>query len=265
MPDDNDTTTQAPDADTATGNVRANRASQIVPTTGQRALIVGHTGSGKTEFACWMLERLEESPIVVMDTKGEEKFEQLPRSVIVTSDDQLDEQMGNPEYDYLVYRPDPTVIADGDELDALLMRHFRQYHGIGIYIDELFTFSQNGRAGPGLVALLTQGRSKKITTIMSAQRPSWLSRFAITEAQRFYVFRLIDRKDKARLGDVIPEFASLPDPPEYGFWYYTTRDTEPRLLKKIVLDKRKKGGYKGQAEDAEANSVPDLGTAINWL
>lgn len=257
----------APDAEETPENETGESLhSGDLPHTGDRALIVGHTGSGKTEFALWILARLQNSPVVIYDTKGERALLTLPNSQVVTSTAQLAIAVQNAEVDYIVFKIPPEIIADADALDGLLWEHFERYKGCDVYIDELFSFSQNGRAGPGLVALLTQGRTWDITTIMCAQRPKWISRFAITETQRFYIFRLVDRKDRAALGDVIPDFADYPNPPKYEFWYYRTGEDKPRLMARILLDGDKKSAYKPTNNpDFEALDSPDRGTLLNWI
>lgn len=244
---------------------RAISAAEI-PQQGERAFVVGQTGSGKTQFVIWLLERLKNSPLVIYDTKGEKLLDKLPRSIIVRSEPALRDAIDNPEVDYIVFKVPPEIIADPEALDALLYTHFTDYRGSDVYIDELFTFSQNGRAGPGLVALLTQGRSLDITTIMSAQRPSWLSRFALTESQQFYVFSLIDRKDKARLADVIPGMSELPNPSAYSFYYYRAGEPAPVLMARVLLDKPKVGAHTSQLQETDQPQAgPDRGTALNWI
>lgn len=242
----------------------------LIPKQGERAFIVGQTGSGKTQFACWLLERLKQSPIVVYDTKGERMFETLPRSILVHDIGALEAALNNESVDYIIFRVPPFIVANNEDLDNLLWHHFQNYRGADVYIDEVFSFSQNGRAGPGLVALLTQGRSHGFTTIMSAQRPAWLSRFVISEAQRYYAFRLVDKKDRARLGDVIPDFADLPSPPAFGYYYFEAGQEAPRLMAPILLDKKKSGAYKQESDqtdpaDRDELTRPDPGTQLNWI
>lgn len=251
------------DSSPATGGVALTETD--LPQIGDRALIVGHTGSGKTEFAKWLLARLKNSPVIIYDTKGERKLELLPRSIVVHSAEALDAQIANPAVDYIIFKIPPHLVADDGALDNLLWTHFERYKGCDVYIDELFSFSQNGRAGPGLVALLTQGRSWDITTIMAAQRPKWISRFAITETQHFYIFPLVDKKDRAALGDVIPDFIDYGNPPKYQFWYYRTGEAAARLSARVLLDKEKLHAYKPDIDPDADPDTPDAGTALNWL
>lgn len=237
-----------------------------LPRQGDRAIIVGQTGQGKTQFACWLLERLAVSPIVIYDTKGEPTFERMARATLVHSHDAMLEALKNPSFDYVVFRVPPQIIAEPDQLDGLLWYHFHNLRGVDCYIDELFSFTQNGRAGPGLVALLTQGRVHGFTVIMAVQRPALISRFPLTESQHFYVFFLVDEKDKQRLADVIPDFDELPPPAPYHFYYYRAGDRGgARLVAPILLDSPEKGAYKPLDTGSQDNDEPDAGTSLNWL
>lgn len=232
----------------------------IIPQRGERALVVGHTGSGKTAFARFLLENVETSPIIIYDTKIEDKFISLPGSIIVTNDNQLRDALDMETVDYIIYRPELEIVMDPMALDDLLTTHYNDYHDTVAYIDEIFQFHKGSRHGPGLMSLLTRGRARNITTIMCTQRPSFLSRFCITESQRFYVFRLIDQQDKKRLGDVIPEFANRSDPEDFGFWYYHTKEKEPVPYGKIKLAPEKMPEYINNA-GGEADEKIDLVSA----
>lgn len=240
-------------------------APDELPKQGDRAIVVGQTGQGKTEFVIWLLERLTSSPIVIYDTKGEPKFDAMPRTAVAHSHAAMIEALAHPEYDYIVFRVPPEIIADADELDALLWYHFQNLRGVDLYIDELYSFTSNGQAGRGLMSLLTQGRSHGFTTIMSVQRPARISLFPLTESQHFYIFFLIDKKDKNRLGDVIPDFEDMPAPPLYHFYYYATGSREgAQLMAPILLDKNRAKDYKPVDEPATPDE-PDAGTQINWI
>lgn len=197
----------------------------VIPARGERMLIAGQTGSGKTTFATWLLERLENYPRIIIDTKIEPKFAAMPQSVVL--DDwkeavKISRKKAPPRH--IVLRPSIEVASDWESMDALLMSHYREMRGLPIYIDEVYQVHSGGRAGPGLIGLLTRGRSRGITTIMSTQRPLWLSRYALTEAQRFAIFRLIDRQDRKRIGEVTP-YPSDAVLPRY-YWAYWDGELE---------------------------------------
>lgn len=240
----------------------------IIPQRGERALIVGATGSGKSAFARYVLEHVETSPIIIYDTKIEDKFISLPGSIIVTGKSDLNEALDNESIDYIIYRPPIDIVNDPMALDELLMEHYNEYHETVAYIDEIFQFHKGSRHGPGLMSLLTRGRSRGISTIMSSQRPSFLSRFCVTESQHFYVFRLIDYKDKQRLGDVIPDFSERDDPEDFGFWYYNVKEKEPKLYRKIMLAPEKMPEYMsnvGEAQGEELKPEDRPLTKLIWI
>lgn len=236
----------------------------ILPEKGQRTLTAGATGSGKTYFNVWAMLHEPHAPMLIFDTKDEEKFPTLPKARVVTTWDGPEgviETTDDETVDYIVFRPAVAELAEPDKLDAYLHRAYElagsggPLAGVPIYIDEIYSFHKNGRAGPGLVALLTRGRSRGLTTLMSTQRPSFLSRFAITESQRFYIFRLVDRRDRQILGNVIPNFDDdYQAADESGalkdnmFFYYKIGDRKAQLMKPVVLDKKFSTGYTGGAE-----------------
>jgi hypothetical protein len=213
---------------------------------GERGLIVGQTGSGKTAFACHMLINHPRAPVVIYDTKIEPKFDQLPRARVTgdmreVHDLSLDDEVWN-----IIYRPPLTIAVDPEQMDAALLHHYHALAHCDVFIDELYTFASNGRAGPGALALLTRGRSKGITTIMATQRPAWIPRICLTEAQRYYVFRLSDRQDVKRLADVLPDFDRLYDRrlPRYDWYFYDPGQMlEPKRMPKIMLDSKLDTGY----------------------
>jgi DNA helicase HerA-like ATPase len=210
---------------------------------GERGLIVGQTGSGKTYGAAWML-RYSTQRVVVFDTKHEPLFEQLPRDdesleIVSTVPEMLtawrDTRRGP---DYLIVRPPPALMADPFEIDAYLYALYDNAKNALVYVDEAYQLHRNAQAGPGLIALLTRGRARALTTLISTQRPAWLSRFALTESQKFYLFRLIDRADWARLSEIIPNIPREGIKLEpYHFLYYKQGEddyTEMAPLKPIA-------------------------------
>lgn len=247
---------------------------------GERGLIVGQTGSGKTYFAVWMLHHEPKAPVLIFDTKDEDKFPLMPNARTVSEwmgKNSVMEALEDEKTDYVVFRPSEDHIADPMALDGFLRAVYNGARGSGpmsgvtVYIDEIYSFHKHGQAGPGLVALLTRGRSRGLKTIMATQRPAWLSRFAITEAQRYYVFRLVDERDRKALDGVIPRFntdyeaANGDESNDTGamkdnmFFYFANGMKRAQLMRPVKLDGKFNTGY------SAAPQASDIGGRLSWL
>lgn len=233
----------------------------LVPEPGERALIAGQTGSGKTAFAVWLLRRIKNSPIIIYDTKEEPKFNSLPYNSVATNSDEVDKQIQSGESDYIIFRPPVHFSAYPDKLDALLTMHYHNYRGIPAYIDEVYQFHNHGISGPGLQGLLTRGRSRGITLIMSTQRPVFLSNFAITESQRFYLFSLRYKPDRKKIEQIVPNFSDLPLPKKHGFFFYRQEDDKAVQYAPIKLDAGSEQGY----TDDVALSASEANSKVLWI
>lgn len=188
----------------------------LIPKHGERALIVGRSGSGKTLFARWLLWHLPQT--VIYDFKHEPAFDAMGPIVDSTADAwrMFAEE---PHTEYVIVRPDHRLLADPFALDELLLDHYDRGAGYTAYLDEAYTVHRSGRAGPGYLALLTRGRSREITTISATQRPAFLSLYALTEANHIFAFRLQHQDDRARLGNIIEGYQRRPKVPWHSFDY----------------------------------------------
>lgn len=219
----------------------------IVPAHGERAFICGQTGSGKTAFAVWLLGYMPGT--LIYDTKEEGKFAALANSITVETMPEAYRALRENRYDYVILRPPVSVTIEPEQLDDMLHFHYNNLRGCGAYLDEVFMFHNAGRVGPGLMAMLTRGRSRGITLTMSAQRPAWLSRFCLTESQKFFIFRLVDRADRLRLGEIIPGIARDFNPAPYHFQYFDFSLNGPVNFLPVPLDKSKiSAEYDGSQE-----------------
>jgi DNA helicase HerA-like ATPase len=236
---------------------------ELIPAQGERALIVGKTGQGKTAFFTWLARRIEAAPLLIYDTKIEPKFAALPNSRIAETVQDVAEAIDAGESDYIVWRPAIEILDKPQSLDQLLLWHYHNAQGLPAYVDEAYMFHVNSQAGPGLTALMTRGRSKGITTIISSQRPSRISRFCITEIDKAFLFRLQDKKDRVRVDDLIEDFSDLPVPKKHHFYFFDAADDmeKPVLMAPVKLDASIDQGY----VDNEASPVPVTKKAGLWL
>lgn len=233
-----------------------NEKIDLIPKQGERTLIVGGTGQGKTSLTAWLLKRVIQAPTIIYDVKIEPKFEALAHSVVVTDIPELVERLNAGEHDYIIVRPHESLLTNPEALDKLLMFHYQKLHGKVAYIDELGLFHRGYIAGPGLMSLLARGRSKGITLIMSTQRPTGISRSCITEAQAIIALRLQDKRDRQRLDDLYEDFSRLPVPKKHFFYYWNADLEKPVLFAPVKLDPELDTGYIDNAA-THANSMPD--------
>lgn len=193
------------------------------PTEQQRTVVLGRTGSGKSQFSIALLgtRNFHQMPWVIIDYKGEDLIDDIIRQnpgciKRIYVKDKPPKKPG-------LYIMKPTPKVDDIAMEAWLWAAWKQTH-IGIFIDEGFALPQRD----AFDAILTQGRSLHIPVIVLYQRPAWMSRFAVAQADFFAVFDQNDERDlkttKAFVKPVIIErkvvadvYTELPD--YYCLWY----------------------------------------------
>lgn len=194
---------------------------------GERVLLVGQTGSGKTQDALFMLRHAPVYPVIIFDTKIEDAFFGLPEGdetidLVESLDDLKRYAKQSPRQwaDYILVRPASFELQDFDVLNDYCGLVYHSFGACTIYFDEAYNWHLRGTAPHNLIGLLTRGRSKGKTVIIATQRPSWISRFCFTEAQKFFVHYLADIRDKQTLDAMIPNYSKLPDPPPFHFYRF---------------------------------------------
>lgn len=162
-----------------------------LPKDSQRIAIMGRTGTGKTVAGLWHLSERDfgRMPWVIMNFKRDELLDSIP----YVEEIGLNEIPKKPGL-YQIH-PHPQ---DKAGMEFFLNRAWEKTH-IGIFVDEGYMIDPRSAA---YNMIQTQGRSLKIPTITLTQRPVWMSRFIISEADFFQVLGLSDEEDT----DVVKRF-----------------------------------------------------------
>lgn len=203
-----------------------------LPKSSERLLLVGGTGGGKSVAALWHLSNSNflSAPWLVFNHKNEESINSIPGANFLA----LHELPKKPGI--FVYTPKPD--KDDDEVDNLLWRVHAQGK-TGVWIDEGYMISPRSAA---LNSLYTQGRSLKIPMLTLSQRPSQISRFAVSESSFYQIFYLVDKRDR----DTLKAFVTVPDDksldeinkvlPEYHSMYYDVAKRKFEILRPVPTE-----------------------------
>ncbi|MHB8387514.1 MAG: hypothetical protein ACYDAO_09370 [Thermoplasmataceae archaeon] len=204
---------------------------------GERGLLVGRTGSGKTQNAVFQMRHSVVSPVIILDTKIENAFFGLPEEDekldLIESIDDFKSMSKRPKKDlpeYILVRPEKEVIQNSELQDEYCNLLYHKFSSCFIYFDELYNWHKTGRTGDELIGLLTRGRSRGKTVLMSSQRPALISRFCVSETDKFYIHHLNDMRDRKTIGEFIPDFQKVQTPPKYHFWHYNVSESEQPTL-----------------------------------
>lgn len=199
-----------------------------LPRNDSRTTIIGKTGSGKSQFAAWLLSQgnFDARPWIVIDTKRDPFFTKLLRDRLAT-EKPLSWTPTRGEKGIFVIRPLPL----DDAIEDFLWRIWKRGK-VTLWIDEMYNIPQR-RA---LVALLTQGRSKRIQMINLVQRPRDVSRFVLSEADHYSLFSLNDADDMKRVAEFMPVPKSLRLRQDYSSLWYDTRGEEVTKLLPVPRD-----------------------------
>ena len=179
-----------------------------------RTAIVGSTGSGKSQFATWLLStrNILDRPWVIMDPKCDDLIAELPARELGAGD-KPPKQPG-----LYVMHPLPDV---HDVWVENFMQQVWAQEDVGLYIDEGYMIPRNSR---GLRALLTQGRSKHIEMIILSQRPTWCHPMIFSESDFLSVFRLNKPEDREKMEDAMSMNIEKRLPPYHSYWYDVGRN-----------------------------------------
>jgi hypothetical protein len=170
-----------------------------IPDATHRLIVLGRTGSGKTVGGVGILSKqnFDQQPWTIIDYKGDELIQKV-QSSFPKYVKEIDVNKGPPDRPGLyVVRPLPDI--DDEALEQYLWECWRkQRHGL--FCDEGYMIPSTSSA---MKAILTQGRSRRVPVIALYQRPVYMNRFAIAQADFFMVYDQNDERDLATTAQFI--------------------------------------------------------------
>lgn len=181
-----------------------------LPSSSDRIVIVGRTGSGKSQAGSWHLsmQAFDTMPWVILDYKNDpdEIFNRVANAQQIS----YKEVPSKPGIYILKVFP-----GDNDVLDEWLWSVWER-GDIGIFVDEGTMIDRYSRP---FNSMLTQGRSKHIPMIILTQQPVNISGYVFSESGFWQVFDLTRKSDRKKVEEntEIPHDYKLED---YHSYYY---------------------------------------------
>lgn len=117
-----------------------------------------------------------------------------------------------------------------------------------IYTDELYWVEHHLKLpGDPVIEMLTQGRSQGITSVNGVQRPSWVTRFALSEPIHVLIGRVEGRDLKTVLDATSPTIKNtILSIGKYQFAWYHRGENRAQI---VDLDMIRPGGFAGESEE----------------
>jgi hypothetical protein len=188
---------------------------------GNRIAICGMSGSGKSTLARRILAHSDYRWIIFNPKRGR-TYDRLTDLTTLTRINERALRKGLRDNRYVLLNFGNEW--DYDDMDELLLWLIEEYEEFGICIDEAYTMHSGGRAGPGLMGLITRGRELKQSLVCCTQRPSWCTPFIFSEANYLAEFKLRRLADRRIMFDNSGTPLALREYTGHDFLYFDVAD-----------------------------------------
>ena len=201
---------------------------------GKRVIVAGRTGSGKSTLACWLLEHTSQHWLV-LNPKHTAAYRGLSDVIVFSKFDEkaIRKEIQRTKFVLLNFSGDE---ASADFMDAVIIWAHETLKNVGLCVDELYTLhSASGRAGDGLIGWLTRGRELRQSFIGLTQRPAWISRFVMSEADAICAMDLVLADDRMRMREATGQDHYLDRVRAHRWLWYSVAEDELRLYGPVPI------------------------------
>lgn len=187
-----------------------------LPNAAERTVVFGRTGSGKSVFMAWLLSHasIEERPWIIIDYKQDKYLKSIPFIKPI----KIGEIPRKPGI-YLASVNYSKSEANTDDMVDDWLFDILKRGNIGLFVDEGSNIPQREPKYRGLKAVFAQGRSKRVPFLFATQRPAWINKSVLSEADYYVCFDLATDGDKQRVREFMPEDATDPLEMYHCHWY----------------------------------------------
>ena len=206
------------------------KLSQLTPRSGERAVFLGQTGSGKTWAMRAMLGAyLKRRQVIVIDSKHDPAWGNLKGARYVATLEGVF-RAKFPRYPLVVWRPSGEAANDPDVFDKFYAWLYARGNTVAVCDEVSQTVAGVTNYGSGFADVVTRGRVRGLIVLFGSQRPVMVPRIVYSESQRFYVFFVSDKRDRATIAAFSNPELSGNVPDQHGFWYYHSKTRKARYF-----------------------------------
>lgn len=211
---------------------------------GQHSFIVGKTGSGKSVLMRYIARKWVAAgwPVLIIDPKHGYVDEDTDGYYADSKEEAtIDHPYKVSEWHdgvpVQIYEPTPPAKDDPD-LDALFFKVLDRGYAV-VIIEDTYGMMSANTAPQGYLALMANGRAKRVTVYTLSQRPIGVPDLTMSQSTHHVVFRLLGPANKKRLVEFTDDPSITYPLKRYEFRYWTEEMDKSRkfapLRKEDVL------------------------------
>lgn len=185
-----------------------------------RGVLIGHTGYGKTFLGRYLIEDKNKRYSVTYDAKISKAIGEWNQEFIYDF-----AALQESEARRIVYRP-----SEFEESDPVWQNRFFEWvykrGATRLFVDEAYALEGGTNPSRYLLACISRGRERGISTLVGTQRPARIPQIVLTEPEHIYVFFVLGVTDRQKIKEISGGLISLEDQlelDEHEFFYFNLR------------------------------------------